>query len=452
MCDFMNTIKQSLTLNLCLTNFVVISFIMQSTNLTAASGEISTFNQVQNAGTIDEDTTIMNDFKQLKSKIEQYLKEIANSSNVFDLETGLLVNDNEKLVDHNDKDVLYHWDTPKEQEAAKQQYNLMLEEQKRLLRLRNIVIRFVFTCLNSCFDEDNVAANNSINDKNNLDFYKKSLLEFDYTLKNKQNLIKNDDLSDNSEEDIIDSDLKIYITKSNYLKRWSQLNLDKILNTFISLSSELSQDEKKFLDKEQENNQINLKQYRDSLKDSFQTLKKRLSSILNVFDPANPKSSSNFKIELVSRLLECFSSSLECFSFILTVFTLCLSAKHIKPIWTEKLKKSKKKKTLYNQYAASIDILFEIHEMLCQILNFFVSELKQKVCQSITNLIEARCSNVSSTLPNAMQSNVHLNDIAVSYLKSFNELRNFFNAKLKYLLKFSGNVNVQLEFENLKLN
>ena len=451
MCDFMNTIKQSLTLNLCLTNFAVISFIMHSTNLTPISGEISTFNQAQNVGTVDEETTIMNDFKQLKSKIEQYLKEIANSSNVFDSETGLLVDNDEKLVDHNDKDVLYHWDTPKEQEAAKQQYNLVLDEQKRLLRLRNIVIRFVEKCLN-CWLDESIEINNATNDMHRLDFYKKSLLEFDYNLKNNQPVIKNDDLSDNSEEDLIDFDLKIYITKSNYLKRWAQLGLDKIFNAFISLSSDLCQDEKKFLNKEQENNQTTLTLYRNSIKEYLQILKKRLNSILIAFDSSDSKSSSNFKIELVSRLLECFSSSLECFSFILTIFTLCLSSKHIKPIWNEKLKKSKKKKTLYLQYAASIDILFEIYELLCQILSYFASELKQKVCQSITALTEAKCSNVSSTLANASQTQNHLSDIAQSYLKSFNELRNFFNAKLKYLLKFSGNVNVQLELESLKLN
>ena len=92
MCDFMNTIKQSLTLNVCLTNFAVISFIMHSTNLVSVSGEISTFNQTQNSGTVDEEAATTSDFKQLKDKIEQYFKEIGNSSNVFDLETGLLVN------------------------------------------------------------------------------------------------------------------------------------------------------------------------------------------------------------------------------------------------------------------------------------------------------------------------------------------------------------------------
>ena len=451
MCDFMNTIKQSLTLNVCLTNFAVISFIMHSTNLVSVSGEISTFNQTQNSGTVDEEAATTSDFKQLKDKIEQYFKEIGNSSNVFDLETGLLVNNDEKLVDHNDKDVLYHWDTPKEQEVAKQQYNVILDEQKRLLRLRNIVIHLVDTCLKRWLDENN-EADNPTNKTSSLEFYKKSLLEFDYCLEQKQTIIKNDDLSDNSEEDSIDSHLKIYITRSNYLKRWSQLNLDKILNAFVSLSSDMCEDKKKFLEMEQENNQTNLKIYRNSIKEYFQILKNRLNSIINGFNLEDIKTCSSFKIELVSRLLECFSSSLECFSFILTIFTLCLSSNQIKPIWNEKLKKSKKKKTLYLQYAASIDILFEIYELLCQMLNYFTSELRQKVCQSITALTEAKCSSVKSTLSSASQSQNHLNDVAQSYLKSFNELRNFFNAKLKYLLKFSGNVNVQLELEHLKLN
>ena len=259
-----------------------------------------------------------------------------------------------------------------------------------------------------------------------------------------------DDMSDNSEEDLYDAELKIYVTKSNYLKRWSQLSLDKILNLFVNLSTDLCQNGAPFLDKEQENKQATLSIYRNSLKDHVASLRKRFDSILAVFEA---KTSVNFKIELVNRVLECFSSSLECFSFVITIFTLCLSSKKIKPIWNEKLKKSKKKKTLYLQYAASIDMLFEIYEILCQIVNYFVNVLKQNICPTIVVLTEAKLATVHPTFNMNTAAQNHLQDIAQSYAKSFTELKNFFNAKLKYLLKFSGSVNVQLEgFENLKLN
>ena len=182
MCEFMSTIRQSLTLNICLTNFIVISFIMQSTNLTPVSGEITTITSNQGTAAVeDESSVILNDFKQLKSKIEQHLKEIANSSTVFDPETGLLIEDSEKLLDHNDKDVLYHWDSSEDQECAKKQYGLVIDEQKKLLRLRNIVVRLVDVCLNNWLESDD-AANSDISDKLNkrFHFYKKALIEFDY--------------------------------------------------------------------------------------------------------------------------------------------------------------------------------------------------------------------------------------------------------------------------------
>jgi uncharacterized membrane-anchored protein YhcB (DUF1043 family) len=414
--------------------------------LTAISGEISLINQIQKtAEPLDDDTVILNDFKQLKSKTEQHIKEITNSSMAFDSATGLLVAENSsKLLDHNDKDVLYHWDPPAEQDQARKQYDLVLDEQKNLLRLRSCVVRFVDTCLDRWLEADNDINTLKLSHEtldNRLASFKNALISFDYG--------PSSDLSDDSQEDAFDANLKIYITKSNYLKRWPQLGLDKVLNVFVSLSSDLCQSQNAFLQAEQQNQQPNLKACRDSLKEHFASLKKRFDSLLNNFEVNN----SNFKIELVSKCLECFSSSLECFSFVLTIFTLCLSSTQIKPIWNEKIKKSKKKKTLYLQFAASIDIVSEIYEMLCQMLSYFVGQLKQRLCENIVTLTEVKCSSISPTIMRDQQNVAnHLSDVAPSYLKSFNELRNFFNAKLKYLLKFSGSINIQLDLENLKVN
>lgn len=450
-CSFMNTIRQSLTLNLCLTNHLVIDFILHSTNLVPVSGEITFTNQQQ----ASDEEAIMNDFKTLKSKIDQHLKEIKNSSIVFDPETGLLTDDNQKLkellVDHNDKDVLYHWDPAREQDVANKQYDFVVEEQRRLLKLRNVVVRFIDVCLNSWVSFPDQENDESLGKR--FDLYKKKLLEFNYELKYEDGT-SSEDLSDTSKEDVFDAKLKIYITKSGYLKRWSQLSLDKLLNLFVNLSSDLCQNEK-FIESEQQNNQKNLTAYRDSLKGHFELLQKRFNSLLSVFQSQDEKQRQSFKIENVAKILECFSSSLESVSFIVTIFTLCLSSKSIKQIWSEKMVKSKKKKGLYLQYAASIDVLFEIYELLCQILYYFVNQLKQNICSSITALTEVHFSGVQPTIRYSQNTTTvvnPLNDVAQSYQKSFDELKNFFGAKLKYLLKFSNNSSQYPAIENLKIN
>jgi hypothetical protein len=296
------------------------------------------------------------------------------------------------------------------------------------------------------------------NDKkteNMFDLYKKKLLEFNYELKYEDST-NSEDLSDTTKEDVFDAQLKIYITKSGYFKRWSQLSLDKLLNLFVNLSSDLCQNEK-FIESEQQNGQKSLSGYKDSLKGHFELLQKRFNSLLSVFQSKDDKQRQSFKIENVAKILECFSSSLESLSFITTIFTICLSSKNIKQIWGEKMVKSKKKKGLYLQYAASIDALFEIYELLCQILYYFVTQLKQNICPSITSLTEVHFSGVQPTFKYSQNPGTVVNplsDVAQSYQKSFDELKNFFGAKLKYLLKFSNNANLSQypAIENLKIN
>ena len=167
------------------------------------------------------------------------------------------------------------------------------------------------------------------------------------------------------------------------------------------------------------------------------------------------KLQDNFKIEKVAKLLECLTASLECFSFSILMFTACLSSQRIRAMWTEKVKKSKKKKGPYAQHAVSIDLVYEIFEILINLMSFFSIQLKQVICPNISSQTQALFSSQQSTikLGGSSGSTFYLNDINMSYVKSFDELKSNFNHKLKYLSKFAGNSSIMGQImENLKLN
>ena len=419
--SFMNTIAKSLTLNLCLTNSMCISFIMHP----LAQTEV-----------VSSDETDP-EFKALQSKLDTHLKEISNVSTVFDTENGLLPDDNSQLtdllLDHNDKNVLYNWEPEEEDQLATNQYKLIMDEQRRLLKLRNLMVRFTDTFLKAWLQTNTETAATTTDLSKKFDLYKSRLVEFNY-----EPFIL--------DENVHDAKLKIHVTKSNYFSRWSQLNLDKILNCFINLSSDLCQNEK-FLDTEQANEQKTLINYRDLIKSLSDSTKEKLEVILADYK-------ADYQIEKIARIIECFSASLECLSYATLVFTACLSSQRMKSIWSEKLKKSKKKKGLYAQYALSVDVVYEIFELLTNLINFYPTQLKQNVCPNVLSLTQALFTDQQSTikLVNPNSSNVSLNDIAQSYSKSFDELKTNFSLKLKYLSKFAGNSSIFSQImESLKL-
>jgi hypothetical protein len=398
----------------------------------------------------------LNDFKGLKTKIDHHLKELTNCSLVFDPETNLLPSDEAKLrhllVDHTDKDILYHWDTRAEQNVGNKQYELTVDEQRRLFRLRNLFIRFLDMCLAGkwIIDSSEEDANEQQSKKTPLqsESIKKSLLEFNfefnYELEDGTNKSKEDNMIGNLEEENLDSKLKIYVTKSFYLKRWTQLSLNRLVSLFVSLGSDIcAENVLEFLTQDQKNNQSSLVKYRDEFRNITDSVTARFSTIMQLFDE------KNFKIDGLNRIIECFSASLEAISFVIIVLTLGLSHRDLKPLWSEKLKKSKKKKGLYLQYGSSIDILFEIFENLCHLVNYLGNQqLKQIACANVLNLTD---SCVIKSLTN-IENKQYVNDLAQSFSKSFEELRKLFNAKLAYLLKFSGStIQLNNSLENLKL-
>ncbi len=414
--SFMNTICKSLTLNMCLTNYMCASFIMYPLATTPGLPIES------NNPNADETELILKEFRSLQAKIDFHLKEISNVSGVFDVENGLLPDDEAKLtellLDHNDKNVLYNWEPEEEETLAKNQYKLVMDEQRQLLRLRNIMIRFA-----DIFLKEWVSAAESDRPGNQqaskFDLYKSKLENFDF-----KSIISDDSKLDYQ---------KCYVTQSNYLSRWPQLYLDQVLFTFVSLSSDLSQNEK-FLDNELANQQETLIKYRDSFIRNSNALKSKIEQMVNDLK-------ENYQIENVANLLECFAASLECLSYVIILLTASLSSQQMRPLWSEKMKKSKKKKGPYAQYSVCIDIVYEIFDDLFKLVCFYSNELKQTICPNILSLTQALFSSQQSTIKivNTNTSASYLNDIAQSYSKSFEEIRANFNSKLKFMSKFAGN-------------
>ena len=446
--QFLNTIRKSLSLNMCLSNFMCVSFIMQSTNLAPTQTGVE---QIVSTTTNQQPDDELNEFKTLQATVSNHLKELLNASTAYDQDTGLLPDDltelNKRLIDHNDKEVMFNWEPSEEESLGKKQYELIIGEQQVLLKLRNLMIRFVNAFLKLNLPPTGEPEDKQVNYSNLIDVYKQKLVNFDY--KFDYSLGSPDLENEDRDEELFDSKLKIYVTKSFYLKRWSQLRLNQLINAFVNLSSDLCFDEK-FLDKEQAGQQSHLTQYRDNLKEHFDFLKKRIDQELCNFN-------GEFNIDVVPRLLELFSSSLEAISFVLIIFTLTLSNSRIKAVWTERVKKSKKKKPLYVQYAGAIDLLFEVFELLCQLINYYQLKLKQVVCSNIVALTQKTCQHIKSTVGPADATQGSLNDIGQSYLRSFEELKSIFSAKLKYLLRFSGNSTIQLDnlensIANLQVN
>lgn len=436
--SFINTIRRSLTLNMCLTNFTTISFIMQSTNLSPLQPNAAMSSNDNKEPSEVEDELL--DFRSLHATITNHLKEISTVSSVYDLKTGLLPNNidelNDLLLDHNDKNVLYNWEPNEDYEIGQTQYESIIAEQRSLLKLRNLMIRYV-----DAFLKLNLSGSLSGKEETletSLIFYKINLIKTLSEMKP----------TDGLNEEKSDSLLKIHVSKSFYLERFSQLGLDKLITTFLNLTSELSVSSVlAFFTKEKDSNQNLLIGYKDELKLFLKTIQLKINKAVEIFNE-----DGKFKIEYVAKILEYFSSSLEALSFIIVLFTMSLSNGILKPIWTEKVKKSKKKKGQYVDNAASVDRLFDIYELLCQTVYFFNLHLDKNICSKILSLTQEACVNKTSTIQGQSTSS-YLTDIGQSFSKSFDEMKNIYSAKLKYLLKFSEKMNVQLEtsLENLKI-
>ena len=341
------------------------------------------------------------------------------------------------LLDYNDKNVVYEWHPSEIKQLATKQYETIIDEQRKLLKLRSSLIFYIDSYFKMLLPSVDQNAEEKINE--NFELYKKNVLDFDF----------NFDYGFESEEEY-DKNVKINVTKSMYLKRWSDLKLDELVKTFVQLTNDLIRGES-FFEDELKNEQKHLITYKASLEGVYESLNGKVAAMALVF-----KETSGTPLENISRILESFSASLESLSYVILIVSMCLSSNQVKPIWTEKVKRSKKKKGVYAQFGQSIDLLFNIYELLCKMVNLFHHEIKETICPNIAKFTQSHL-NVQPTLKtlNQIANNTsYLNDIQQSYSKSFDELKNGFNLKLKYLTKFSGNQSIQLatSVQNLKIN
>ncbi len=187
---------------------------------------------------------------------------------------------------------------------------------------------FVFLKLN--LEEASLSPDQAKESKDNLSLYRSKLTNF-----SEFNFNYQFDDSAISDEDYFDSKLTVLGTKSFYLSRWSQLGLDKVVKVFTSLSSEFSSSNcADFLAREVASEQAVLKEWKNELKEAFKKLSKGFDEVLGY----------EGQLGKTARVIECFSASVECVSFVVILLSMSLCNDSLKPIWTEKMKKSKKKK------------------------------------------------------------------------------------------------------------
>ncbi|CAF0760646.1 unnamed protein product [Brachionus calyciflorus] len=383
--SFLNELKKSLSLHICLTNNTIIqNFVLDQVKLKESEST---------------ELDLTSEMTDLSFKIDEFYKDLTQLSDVLS-ENGLIDSVNEKLLtDHSDTNVLYDWSPLNIREKTRQNRSALINEQIKLLKLRLYLIKYVHL-----FTKNDLEKIQSVKDE---------LVNFEFS-------------SNQSQE----PDLEVFNTYSNYLNRFKLLGLDKVLRLFVNLTCDLSKNEK-FLEKELlDGENSKLKQYKLDLVETFQSIESNLKIQI---EQSNEKSA--FKIENVNHLLECLSSIIEILSSLIIVLIACLINSFYRPIWNEKCKKSKKKKGPYLKYTQSIDCLYEMYEYMNEFLNKVLGNIDQ--VKVMLNLVEDSVSKVNENFSNN-KTQIDMSDVVQSYKKSFDELRKIYSAKSKFLNRFSS--------------
>lgn len=362
--SFIDELKKSLTVHLCLTNHSMQNIVMEQVNIKET--EIN-------------ETDICTELALLDSKIEQYFKNLSQLSDL--MEKSDFFSENNNLVDHSDTNVIYDWSPPDQRQKISANRTCLIEEQTKLLKIRILLTKFIHFCIKY-----------KINDQE-FTLVKNQLINFNYGKQEQY-------------------ELEIFNGKSTYLEKIIKFNLEKILNNFVRLIADMGQEEN-FLS----NNSLVI-DYKNEFKNLFENF---------VIDCPD---SDSFKPEILANFLESLSGTLEILSIVITGFVSVLNSDFYKPIWTEKCKKSKKKKGAYLKFSQSADVLFEIYEVLFDALN--------KLLKNFENF-KLTINMVENLTQNFGEQRADLEDLIQSYKKSFDELRKIYAAKVKFLLRFSQN-------------
>jgi hypothetical protein len=141
MCEFMESVGRSLTMNLCLVSAV-------STVIISHPSDVNT----QVLSSADEDELIESELRVAKERLDKHLRELQAISGALKLVPG----SSEKwevsvreLVDHTDKDAIYQWNGVEDRKQTAEQYELVIDEQRRLLVVRFSLAKFLQTLLES---------------------------------------------------------------------------------------------------------------------------------------------------------------------------------------------------------------------------------------------------------------------------------------------------------------
>lgn len=234
---------------------------------------------------------------------------------------------------------------------------------------------------------------------------------------------------------------------STYLNRLNDLGLLKLVNLFVRLGGVIIGNGN-FLDDEAiRDHNKNLIEIKGQLTEILTHLKHKMSSYLADYDKTGTTSLGS-----ISRLIESISAGLECVSFCVIVLVACLNVAHVRPMWLERTKKSKKKKDAYLKYSGTLDLVRDIHEEFCHLVAYLTVISRDKLSGSE---LAAKCERVfqgvEPTVHVVKEEKDRFSNVSSSYVKACEDVKKLFIAKLKILLKLSGGAGEWVEFvENAK--
>lgn len=401
MVDFINTVRDSLAFNASVSSYMTVNAI------------------TMNAAESTSDDPIRNYIQQVNSKLTKSVKEqTVNSLKLLDVDSVCKSLSTLDILDHNDHTVLYNWECATRRNNIKLGYDSLVDEQKYLVKLRFSILNYMNIFLNGYFQ---VGQQQKISDLRSI------IVELGNTIESK---FKSTAFKLNN----------IYTPRSDYLSRTVDLGLIKMLTQFVALSNDLT--DKNFLDKQLETNNATLDTYKQTMTDIGKQIRLGLTTLVDKFT-----NETSINALIISELLEGLSSCLEVSSYCIILLSASLTnpSTQMNQLWSERLKKSKKKKETYLKYVKAVDLLHELYEELCHLIGFILAAFfKEKLNQSNLNVkwetLTAKLKNSSFHESNdaAPGSQNNLNDVFNSYVKSLEELKKLYVSKLKLLLKLGS--------------
>lgn len=156
-----------------------------------------------------------------------------------------------------------------------------------------------------------------------------------------------------------------------------------------------------------------------------------------------------FVLSQLGSLVECLNAALESLSACVVTFAVCVYTPRVRPLWVERIRKSKKKKDAsYAKYAVGIDLLYDLLEQLLNTCAHVILALRDRLgATTITTRCEHVFSHAQATFTNPyhqLDAKTTFANISSSYNKAFDDLKKCFGSKVKILLKLSSTSPIDL--------